>query len=169
MTDDNPFADPLESQSFPTTSATLGRPSVSVAAASAGRWPLRSQIAVLPAVVASAFLLGFASFRSLAGIRVAADGLAEMSQWSWWLCVGLVATFAVAVLALVCLVRTQAGVLPAAITVVAGLMLPPIAVYLGLRWGFDVASLMVGEDIATLVSSGPGSDFFAWLTRLFGG
>ena len=48
-------------------------------------------------------------------------------------------------------------------------MLPPIAVYLGLRWGFDVASLMVGEDIATLVSSGPGSDFFAWLTRLFGG
>jgi hypothetical protein len=123
---------------------------------------------VLAVVVACSAFLGFATFHSLAGIRVAADGLAETSQWSWGVLLGLVATFVAAVVAVVCLVRTQSPRLVAAISVVAAVMLPLIAAFVGLRWGFDVASQAVGEDISALISSAPGTALIAWLTKVVG-
>lgn len=81
----------------------------------------------------------------------------------------MVLTCVAAVLAVISLIRTESSRLIPAISVVAGFMLPPIAIYLGLRWGLEVASQSVGEDIAALVSSEPGAAFIAWLSSLVGG
>lgn len=134
-----------------------------------GRWPLGHQIVVLAVVVAASAFFGYAMYRSVAGVRLSADGLAELSTWSWGLLWGSLATFVAAVLATVCLVRTESSRLVPVIALASALFLPPLALYTGFRVGFDVAAVSVGQDVSTLVGSAGGSAMLTWLMGLFGG
>jgi hypothetical protein len=138
-------------------------------AAPAHRWPIRSQVVVLSLVVISSVILGYAMFRSVAGIRLAIDGLADLSAWSWGIAGGAVATFVASMVSIVSLIRTQFSRLIPLIAVFSSLFLPPLALYIGFRWGFEIATVAVGNDVSSLVASTGGSSLMKWLLDLFGG
>jgi hypothetical protein len=134
-----------------------------------GRWPIKQQVAVLVVVAAASLLQGYATYRSIAAIRISPEGWADLSLWSWVSAGGAVATFAAAVLAIVCLVRTEYSRLLPVISLVSALFLPPFAFYCGFRLGVDVAAASVGQDVSGLVTRAGGSAFLTWLLDVFGG
>jgi len=132
-------------------------------AADVGRWPLRSQIIVLMLVVGVAAVVGFAGFRTLASVTLSEDGWNGVSAWSFGLLLAATAAFAMLVLAIVVLARTEHSRLVPAIGLAAAVFLPMSTLYLGLRLGFDVARARVSSDIAALAANANPGGLIAWL------
>lgn len=162
--EDDPFSDPpLITRAEGTSS---GAPLLAV---SRPRWGVPSQLVLVILVVVSSGFLGLCVHQILAGIGASAEGLAQLSLWSWLLIPAMVACLTVSILCLVALVRTQASRLLVGIGALSSLVLPGIAAYVGARIGFDRATINLGGDLSSALAEVDLMPLVEWLLSFLGG
>lgn len=156
--EDDPFSDPPLRP--PVVAASPLRPSLSVPRP---RWGVRGQLILAILVIVTSGFLGLCVHQILAGVGMSANGLAQLSLWSWLIVPAMIACFVATVLCIVGLVRTQASRLLIGIAALASFMLPGIAAYLGGRIGFDRAAANLGGDLGGVLSEVDLTPFLKWL------
>ncbi len=163
----NPFADTSDGTSVRADISPLPDLQQSVATI-AGRWPIRSQIFVLTSVLCGPLILGLATYYALVGVRLAADGLDGLMDWSWVVLAAIGLTVFSAVIATICLVRTQCGRILPATSVVLALALPPLALLVGVRAGAEAAIAGISGDLDDLMQTFPAGPVLSLLASLLG-
>ena len=163
---DDPFGDPPQRPTFSANKSTDHSPATVVPRT---RWGVKTQIVLIGFVVLTSCFLGVCVYQTVTGIALSAEGMAQLSLWSWVFLPSAVLCFIVSILCLVALARTQATRLLIGIGTLSSFVLPGIAAYIAARLGVDRVTAYFGHDLSKTLADANLTPLLEWLLSFLGG